>query len=105
MDQQREALLLFRGSYGRLCTLGAKALTEGYHPKAVTLAMRGEGNAQDATLKEVRRARAVVNLGLEAARGHGNDTAAIVEAGQYARDGVQEEWDVTFHFASAPTIN
>lgn len=94
MDQQREALLVFRGCYGRLSVKGAQALTEGYHHAAVALASRGEGKSPDPTLKALRRARRIVDVALRNARDHGNERAAIVEAGLQARAAVQEEWQV-----------
>lgn len=100
MDQKREALLIFRGAYGRLCVLMAQALADGYHENAVQLASRGGGHSKDRTLHSIRKARAVVALGLEAARGHGNDTADIVAAGRQAKHAAEEEWNVHLRIAS-----
>lgn len=93
MDQRHEALLIFRGAYGRLCTLSALALDQGYHPQAVTLASRGQGRSRDDTLKELKRARSVVHTALDNARDHGNTQAAIDVAGEQAQVAVESEWD------------
>lgn len=101
MDAQREALLIFRGAYGRLCVLSAIALNDGYHRDAVLLASRGKGTSRDRNLKALRRARAIVNLALKNARDHGNEGGAIVEIGRQAKDAVETEWECRIPLVSS----
>lgn len=93
MDVQREALLVFRGAYGRLCTLSALALDDGQNPREVTLASRGQGERVDEILREIRRARFIVTVALKNARAAGNDQSTIDVAGEQAQVAVESEWD------------
>lgn len=99
---QHPDLLDFRGAFGRLCTLSARALVELKVPRdLVRMAFTGDGS--DLATAPIRRQRVAVDFAIERARyglvkvgcPSADASKLIVDAARCARDAVQGEWGET----------
>ena len=86
---------LFRSIYGRLCTLTALALHDGYHTQAVYLAHIAQNTAQDPQLQAVNRAATNLDTAIRTAHAAGlSTTVDLVPIATDIKATVESEWNL-----------
>lgn len=100
MSDRDELAQHFRGVYGRMCVLTARAITQGHPRVKVMQASRGEGDAAALVYIQLREQRGRMDRSLDRCWDAGVPVAQVVQAGREVRDAVQQEFMVTIPVAA-----